>query len=92
MLFETEGDEWLSRHDRRVRGRRNELIVSYGGLPCLRVEVQLFYKARNPRPKDEQDFSAGLPLLDTAARVWLADQLRLLYTEDHPWLACLASV
>lgn len=92
MLPETESDAWLSRRDRRVRGRRNELIVSYGGLPCLRVEVQLFYKARNSRPKDEQDFSACLPLLDIAARSWLAFQLRLLYTEDHPWLARLANV
>jgi hypothetical protein len=89
MLVKTEGDEWFSRRDRRVRGRRDELIVAYGGLPCLRVEVQLFYKARNPRPKDEQDFSACLPLLDDTARAWLADQLRLLYAEDHPWLARL---
>ncbi len=89
MLVETEGDEWFSRRDRRVRGRRDELLVTYGGLPCLRVEVQLFYKARNPRPKDALDFEACLPRLDTAARDWLCDQLRLLYPEDHPWLARL---
>lgn len=92
MLIETEDDEWFSRRDRRVRGSRNDLIVSYGDLPCLRVEVQLFYKARSSRPKDEQDFSACLPLLDTAARTWLADRIRLTYTEDHPWLARLANV
>lgn len=91
MLAETEGDEWFSRRDPRVRGRRSDLIVAYAGMPCLRVEVQLFYKARNPRPKDEQDSMACRTLLDTTARTWLADQLRLLYTEDHPWLAHLVS-
>lgn len=90
MLIETEGDEWFSRRDHRVRGHRSDLIVACGGLPCLRVEVQLFYKARNPRPKDELDFEACLPRLDTPARGWLCDPLRLLYPEYHPWLTRLA--
>jgi len=90
MLVETEGDERFSRPDHRVRGHRSDLIVACGGLPGLRVEVQLFYKARNPRPKDELDFEACLPRLDTPARGWLCDQLRLLCPEDHPWLTRLA--
>lgn len=85
MLAETDGNEWFSRRDHRVRGRRDDLIVTYQGLPCLRIEVQLLYKARNTRPKDQQDFEAALPLLDTAARTWLRDQLRLLEPDGHPW-------
>ncbi len=92
MLAETAGDEWFSRRDQRVRGRRDDLFVPYNGLPCLRVEIQLFWKAHNRRPKDEQDFSACLPRLDSRGRAWLADQLRLLYSEDHPWLTRLSSV
>ncbi len=89
MLLETVGDEWFSRRDQRVRGRRSDLIVRYGGLPCLRVEVQLFYKAKQPRPKDEQDFEACLPLLDSGARAWLRDQISLAYSAQHPWLSQL---
>lgn len=89
MLMEAEGDVWFSRRDRRVRGPRDELIVLYGGLSCLRVEVQLFYKARGLRPKDQQDFDACLELLDARARRWLAEQVRLVHGQEHPWLAPL---
>jgi hypothetical protein len=89
MLMEAEGDVWFSRRDRRVRGPRSELIVPCGGLPCLRVEVQLFYKARGLRPKDQQDFDACLGLLDGIARRWLAECLRLVHGQEHPWLAPL---
>ena len=63
MLTEVEGDEWFSRRSRLIRGQRNELIVLYHGIRCLRIEVQLLYKARNQRPKDDLDFQACLPLL-----------------------------
>lgn len=89
MLLETTEGEWFSRRDPRVRGRRRDLIVSYGGVPCLRVEVQLFYKAKSPRPKDERDFEACLPLLDAPARIWLREHIRLLYSDGHPWLSQL---
>jgi hypothetical protein len=90
MLAETDGDEWFSRRDHRVRGRRDDLIVAYQGIPCLRIEVQLLYKARNTPPKDQQDFEAALPLLDRAARTWLHDQLRLMEPDGHPWCECLS--
>lgn len=89
MLVEATEDEWFSRRDPRVRGRRGDLIVRYGGVPCLRVDVQLFYKAKSPHLKDEQDFMACLPLLDAPARVWLREQIRLAYSDSHPWLSRL---
>jgi hypothetical protein len=89
MLLEATGDQWFSRRDPRVRGRRSDLIVRYRDVPCLRVEVQLFYKAKSPRPKDEQDFTACLPLLDGSARGWLREQIRLVYSDSHPWFAQL---
>lgn len=90
MLLEAEGDAWFSRRDPRVRGRRADLIVDYGGLPCILIEVQLLYKARGMRPKDVQDFQACLPLLSAGARAWLRDQLQLLHPDGHPWIARLA--
>ena len=37
--------------------------------------AKLIYKAKAVRPKDQADFAATVPLLDAAARRWLADAL-----------------
>ena len=89
MLAEAEADQWFSRRDCRIRGQRNDLFVAYDGIPCVRFEVQLLYKARNLRPKDELDFRACLPLLDPEAKQWLADHVRLIHPEAS-WLTFLA--
>ncbi|WP_047867634.1 nucleotidyltransferase domain-containing protein [Nocardiopsis sp. RV163] len=85
MLDEAEGDVWVSRRDARIRRPLAEWgAVSPEGIPYLAPEVQLFYKARDPRPRDEEDFAAALPVLDAAQRRWLADALALSLG-DHPW-------
>ena len=58
------------------------------GVRYLQPEIQLLYKARGLRPKDQRDLDATLPALDAARRSWLADALSR--TEPgHPWLAAL---
>lgn len=85
MVDDVSGGRWTSRRDDRVRapvasvGRRTS-----DGLPYLRPEIQLFYKARQPRPKDETDAAVVLPELDPTARAWLDDALALTLP-DHPW-------
>jgi hypothetical protein len=89
MLTEADREEWFSRQNHQIRGQRNDLIVAYNGVPCVRIEVQLLYKARSCRPKDESDFQACLPLLGPEAKQWLKEHLRLLHPEGHTWLAYL---
>ncbi|MGW0731809.1 nucleotidyltransferase domain-containing protein [Streptomyces sp. NPDC002851] len=85
LLDEAEGDEWVSRRDARIRRPiRNVGRVSAEGIPFLAPEVQLFYKAKATREKDEVDFEAVLPLLDPAQRAWLAQALELT-APGHPW-------
>ncbi|MEU2429028.1 amino acid transporter [Streptomyces sp. NPDC007861] len=85
MLDEAEGDQWVSRRAPQIRlpiervGR-----TSPTGTPYLAPEVQLFYKAKATRDKDETDFEAVLPLLDASQRVWLADAIKVI-APDHPW-------
>ncbi|MFJ6633433.1 hypothetical protein ACIQMR_18895 [Streptomyces sp. NPDC091376] len=55
------------------------------GIPYLAPEVQLFYKAKATRDKDETDFEAVLPLLDAPARAWLADAIKVI-APTHHWL------
>ncbi|MFF5105599.1 nucleotidyltransferase domain-containing protein [Streptomyces sp. NPDC000134] len=91
MLDEAEGAHWVSRRDPGVRlplgrvGRRSPT-----GIPYLAPEVQLFYKTKATRAKDETDFEAVLPLLDESQRVWLADSIAVT-APDHPWRKRLLS-
>lgn len=89
MLVDIAGGDWVSRRSAQIRGARDTLLVAYNGIPCVRIEVQLLYKARGARPKDQIDFMACLPRLDSAAKQWLTDALCVLYPDSHPWLAAL---
>jgi Aminoglycoside-2''-adenylyltransferase len=90
MLDTTDGEDWVSRRDARIRrpvaslGSRTE-----DGLPILVPEIQLFYKAKGMRPKDQADFDAALPHLDETARRWL-DTALAMTAPEHPWRAALA--
>ena len=81
---------WVSRRHPSVALPLAELIVTspHLGIPVLAPEVQLLYKAKYHRPKDEHDFARALPLLSPAQRAWLARALG----EYHPgdaWIAAL---
>jgi hypothetical protein len=56
------------------------------GIPYGRPEIILLFKAKPARPKDDDDFAAVLPRLDTARRSWLAEAIDLVHP-GHRWLA-----
>jgi hypothetical protein len=86
-----EGDVWVCRRDPRIRLRATSLIArTSDGIPYAQPEVVLLFKAKSPRPKDEADFAALLPLLDAGRRAWLSAALTLLHPL-HPWLGELAA-
>jgi hypothetical protein len=86
VMIEESGDgDWVSRRDPGIRrplagiGR-----TSSDGIRYLAPEIQLYYKANDPRPKDEADFTAVLRLLTQAQRQWLDGTLARAFG-DHPW-------
>lgn len=86
MLDESAGEEWVSRRDPRIRRPISSLgLVGAERVPYLAPEVQLFYKAKQPRPKDETDFTAVLPLLGVEQREWLDAAIRTCYGREHVW-------
>ncbi|MFG2716890.1 nucleotidyltransferase domain-containing protein [Streptomyces sp. NPDC048416] len=92
MLDEAEGTQWVSRRTSEIRLPIDQLgHTSAAGIPYLAPKVQLFYKAKATRDKDETDFEAVLPLLDAPARAWLADAIALI-APNHPWLRRLLPV
>lgn len=88
LLNPGDGETWIYRRDTRVRRRLSELVWRSSGIPYLIPEVQLLFKSKMPRPKDEEDFSDTLPLLAPGQRSWLREALRLT-DPTHPWLSRL---
>jgi hypothetical protein len=60
------------------------------GIRYLAPEIQLYYKAKDPRPKDEADFTAVLPFLTQPQQQWLSRTLASAFG-DHPWRDRLAT-
>ena len=87
-------DEWVSRRHAGLRVplvRLVRLTTGPGapaGLPYLTPEVQLLYKAKYHRPKDDADFGVALPGLDPGQRSWLRAALEGHHPGD-PWIAAL---
>ncbi|MDP9219050.1 MAG: hypothetical protein M3P23_00735 [Actinomycetota bacterium] len=90
LLTPAEGDDWVCKRDRRIRRPLTGIgWTGAEGAPYLRPEIVLLMKAKHDQPKDRADLEAALPMLDPAARAWLADSLRVAHP-GHPWLETLA--
>jgi hypothetical protein len=89
LLNERDGADWVYRRDPAVRLPATRAIrAAPGGVPVLAPEIVLLYKSKAPRPRDEHDFRAAQPLLDSAARAWLRDALRRA-EPGHAWADAL---
>jgi Aminoglycoside-2''-adenylyltransferase len=81
---------WVCRRDERLaRPRADAVATTPDGVPHLRPEGVLLFKAKWCRPKDEQDFAACVPRMDADAVAWLRDALALVHP-GHVWLDRLA--
>ena len=85
LLQESDAKAWRFRREPTVSMPLSELgLRSELGIPILRPEVVLVYKAKSPRPKDEEDFIALLPALGDAQATWLGEALDRCHP-GHPW-------
>lgn len=87
LLEDHDAGRWLSRRDHRVTlpieafGRRADTGISY-----VAPEIALFYKAKGyDIEKNAADFTIASPALDSSAREWLREALRIAHP-GHPWL------
>lgn len=93
MLDEADGERWRSRRDARITRPLSELgAPGAGGTAFLVPEIQLYYKAARPLPKDQQDFEAMLPRLSPAQKVWLSRAIATSWGRQHRWLPALMPV
>jgi hypothetical protein len=87
ILLEPGDDEtWVFRRDEAIRCPRSQMIATTTeGVPYLKPEGVLLYKAKATRPKDDDDFKSCAPLLVSAARTWLKSALVTTYPL-HRWI------
>ena len=92
MLMEVEGEEWVFRRAPGIGGPISRMgKVSDEGIPYLCPEIQLLYKAdRLNIERNVADFQTAAPELDTAAKDWLVEALKLKYT-THNWIDTLTA-
>ncbi len=89
MLDEADGDTWVYRRAPKIRRRISTIIrQNPEGVPYLAPEIQLLYKSKGTRSRDDVDFAGTYPLLGADARRWLYDALTLT-TPDHRWIKIL---
>ncbi|GCE08171.1 nucleotidyltransferase domain-containing protein [Dictyobacter aurantiacus] len=90
MVADSSDGDWLFRRDARIQRPLTSIGGrSADGIPYIAPEIQLLYKAKGRRPKDEMDFERVAPSLDRARRLWLRQALEMTLP-GHPWLARLA--
>jgi hypothetical protein len=86
-IGEGSDERWIYRRDPSVRVPWGMAVLrSAEGIPYLAPELQLLYKSKGLRPKDDVDAAEVIPSLDARQRGLLS---RLL-EPDHPWQRRLA--
>lgn len=85
-----DGDTWVFQFDRSIRRAYVDAVAfTADGIPYLRPELVLLYKAVLLGERNQADFDASVDALGAAARRCLADSLNDVAGPGHPWLAQL---
>jgi Aminoglycoside-2''-adenylyltransferase len=90
LLNEERNGEWLFRRNEAVRRPLEEVGDERDGVPFLRPEIALLYKAAEPTPKNDTDFALVVPHLSREASFWLLAALERC-DDRHPWIDRLRS-
>jgi Aminoglycoside-2''-adenylyltransferase len=88
VLNPSESDAWIYRRDPRIRRPLADIVWHLDGIAYLAPEIQLLFKSKTVRPKDEHDFRDAAPQLDEGQRLWLRGALELT-APGHSWLSAL---
>jgi hypothetical protein len=82
-----DGDTWICRRDASIRRPYPEVFeLSVDGIPYLRPEICLLFKAKAVRDKDRADFEAVLPRMSPTQRAWLHNALERVHP-GNDWIS-----
>lgn len=92
MLFDTESGNWIFKRDDSVRRQLQTVFLeNQNGTKFLSPEIQLLYKSKSIRDKDELDFRNAIGSLSDDQKTWLFSALTKVYQGHHPWLSVIKS-
>ena len=92
FLADSVGAMWVYRRDTRIARLKADIGGrSPVGIPFLVPEIVLLFKARNPAPKDDADFSRVAPRLSRHSQRWLLTALQTAHPAS-PWIAALKNL
>jgi hypothetical protein len=92
LFSEFEGDEWVYRRNKSIRGPMSTFSwQADDGLMLLAPEIQLLYKSRSKRSKDFEDLHNCLPKLSIQQKQTLLDWISLDSGQDHPWVEIIGT-
>jgi len=75
---------WIFRRDPTIRIPWPEAVLrSDRDVPYLAPDLQILFKSKDPRPKDDLDATEVIPELTSVER----SRLHRFLPEDHPWQA-----
>jgi hypothetical protein len=81
-LAEGDGEAWVYRRGPRVRIQWGQaVLITAEGVPYLAPELQLLFKSKNIRQKDDVDARQVIPELEAER----SDRLARLLPEEHSW-------
>lgn len=86
LLNEKDEENWLFRRNTRIKKSLSGIInFSKSGIPYLRPEIVLLYKAKLIGSKDTHDFNEAIIVMDDGQKKWLKDALNI-HLPNHDWL------
>jgi len=88
LLNEHREDSWVFRRDHAVALPLDEIGAETEGIPYLRPEIVLLYKAGESSPKNDRDFSLIRERLTQDQVRWFKNALAACYPM-HSWIAQL---
>jgi len=87
LIGDGDADDWIYRRNTKLRRPWfDAVLTSNDDIPYLAPDLQLLFKSKEPRPKDDVDAATVIPKLQARRRTWLAHQL----PPTHPWQTIIA--
>lgn len=89
MLADGDRTCWRFRRDPDISLSGEQLLrTSHNGTPYCTPEVQMLYKSKMARPKDDVDMARVLHRMTSSQRQWLQDAI-VRSDPCHPWIELL---